>query len=218
MRHSRCWIAMIIVAMVGIALWNAINARGTRTGSVAANDLATGSVNLNTGQARTMRKLVIPEDPREREAVLKKYWQQQAAADAIREAEARARARQWRGCRFVANTQSSSDKEYAQLKDAADILSANQTVPQARLDFFHSILSAKDFNVVGWEGFVVTVSDTPEGKRVVLNVQPTLTTCSGGGAVFTPLTCRETWLIDKMSQLTMEKAEDGGGVAVIMID
>ncbi len=58
--------------------------------------------------------------------------------------------------------------EYRHLKDPADILSATQTVPQARIDCFQFIQSSKEYNIVGWTGTVMSAIDTSEGIRVVL--------------------------------------------------
>ena len=46
-------------------------------------------------------------------------------------------------------------------QEAADLLTADQTVPQSRIDFFQSILSAEGFHHVGWEGAVVNVIVAP---------------------------------------------------------
>ncbi|MHB0954736.1 MAG: hypothetical protein ACYC0X_00010 [Pirellulaceae bacterium] len=162
--------------------------------------------------------MVVPDDPHEREAFDQKYLQQWAASNAKLAEEARVRASQWQGCRFVPSAQRDNAEEYAPQKEAADLLTADQAVPQGRIDFFQSFLSAEGFHHVGWEGAVVKVVDAPDGKRVELLVRPSLTTATGGGVAFTDRTHREIWRIDDSARLSLEKAEDGGGVGGIMVD
>ena len=61
------------------------------------------------------------------------------------------------------------------------------------------------------------VVNAPDGKRIELHVRPSLTAASGGIA-FTPRTYCETWRIDDSGRLSMEKAESGSGLGVIMVD
>jgi beta-lactamase regulating signal transducer with metallopeptidase domain len=94
---------------------------------------------------------------------------------------------------------------------------ADHTAPGSRMDFFKSILSVERFYHVGWEGGVEKVVSAPDGQRIELHVRPSLVTLTGHPA-FTPRTYRETWQLDDGGRLSLEKAEDGGGLGVIIVD
>ena len=49
------------------------------------------------------------------------------------------------------SAQRDNAEEISAQKEAADLLTADQTVPQSRIDFFQSSLSAEGFHHVGWE-------------------------------------------------------------------
>lgn len=172
---------------------------------------------LATPSDRTMHKTVVPDDPQEREAAFQRFQQKQAAKDAQRSAELRARANEWKGHRFVPRAQVDNAEEYARQKEAADRLSTDHIVPESRMDFFKSIISAEGYHHVGWEGVVEKVVDLPDGQRIELHVSPSLVTTTGHVA-FTPRTHRETWRLEDNGRLALEKTEDGGGLGVIIVD
>jgi hypothetical protein len=217
MFHSRYLIVAVIFALAGVGLWAAVNARGTQEVPARAVDLSTENADGAACQTRTAQKSVVPDDPQEREAFDQRYLQQWAASNAKLAEVARARASQWRGCRFVPSAQRDNTEEYARQQEAADLLTADQTVPQSRIDFFHSILSAEGFHHVGWEGAVVNVIGAPDGQWIELHVRPSMAADTGGIA-FTPRTYRETWRIDDSGRLSLEKAESGGGLDGTIVD
>jgi hypothetical protein len=166
---------------------------------------------------RTMQKAIVPDDLQEREAAFLRFQQRQAAKDAQRSAEVRSRANEWKGHRFSPRARSDNAEEYTRQKEAADRLSADHPVPESRMDFFKAILSVEGFYHVGWEGGVEKVVSAPDGQRIELHVRPSLVTLTGHPA-FTPRTYRETWRLDDGGRLSLEKAEDGGGLGGIIVD
>jgi hypothetical protein len=216
MSRSRYSIVVALVALTGISVWATVSTRGTHEAPALAEDSSPVSADRATSQTGTAWKMVVPDDPRAREALAERCRQEWAARNARQAAEARARAGQWQGCRFVPSALRDNAEEYARQKEAADLLSA-QTAPQGRVDFFRSYLSQEDFHHVGWEGGVMKVVDTPDGKAIELHVRPSLTS-AGGGYAHTSRTYRETWHIDVSGRLSLERGEDGGGLGLIMVD
>lgn len=214
MFHSRYLVITVLVALAGVGLWAAVSASGSHEVQARAEDPHAANVGCGGCQAG---KIDVPADPQEREAVRQKFEQEEAARDARLADEARARANEWKGCRFEPSAPRDNSEEYSRQKDAASLFSADPTAPQGRIDFFRSVLSRQDFRLVGWEGTVAKVVAAADGKTVEFHVRPSLMTTSGRPA-FTPLTYRETWKIDDRGRLSFEKGQAGGGPEVIMTD
>jgi hypothetical protein len=210
MSTSRTVAMVLLGGLMGVGLWVIVNAGGERGGPARAEDLSARS----DWQSGTVKKLVVPEDPQEREAVLQEYREQEAAREARRAEEVRAQACRWKGSQFVPSAPRSSADEYAQQEAAAGLLAAAQTVPASRLEFFRATFAVEGYRHVGWEGTVVKVIDAPDGRRIELRVRPSLVT-AGGGIAYTLRTYREIWRFDESGRLFLERGESGGGLGGI---
>jgi hypothetical protein len=198
-----------LVALVGVCIWVGVNSWGNR--ELSAWPGAPPTAECEDCQSL---KMSVPEDPQEREIAFQRFSQDEATREAKRVETVRARAYEWQGCKFRPAAPPANVEDYARQKVAADLLSANETMPQGRVDFFEPIFAHEDYCVVGWVGTVTKVVDAPDGTRIELLVQPALTTAAGGLA-YTLQTYRETWRIDANGRLSLEKAESGGGLCGI---
>ncbi len=193
MYRLRCAVLVLLVVVVGIGLWVAATASGQSRGPK---------------QAVSSAPQMPAFDPSNRDS---RAAFEKAAAQAAANVRAAAREKtrheglRWSGANFLAGVKA-EDAEYQTRKSAADLLSA-QDAPQARLDCFRWGLSDNKFRLVGWSGAISSVTETSEGKLVVLLVRPTLATSDGHRAVATPSTSKETWRLDNRGHAVCERVE-----------
>ncbi len=209
-RYLNTGIAVVAIAVVAWAICNfaTLEAPARADDSQEASDNCKGCQSL---------KVVVSDDPTERRAQFELFEQEQATRNAQIAKEALRESLKWKGSRFVPSAGEDALEEYSSQKHAAELLSANMTVPESRTSFFESYLSSEGVRHVGWEGRIADVADLQDETMVELHVRPSLVTVNGRAA-FVARCMHEIWRIDSAGRVSFVKAEGGEGVGVIIVD